>query len=155
MLFEAREGHDGVPPRHPLHRRQQRHQAGTGELRGDLGAIAVLVNTRFRSAEVQDIVGRSRAKALVLAPSFRTIDFAGILAAVDPTALDALLSFNPIPTVGAQNLERGFREWFDPTLLPPFETISKYFHFTVFGAKTSADGITFKTFAPLPPALRN
>lgn len=55
-----------------------------------LGAIAVLVNTRFRSAEVQDIVGRSRAKALILAPAFRAIDFAGILASVDPNALDAL-----------------------------------------------------------------
>lgn len=39
-----------------------------------LGAVAVLVNTRFRSAEVQDIVGRSRAKALILAPRFRAID---------------------------------------------------------------------------------
>ncbi len=55
-----------------------------------LGAVAVLVNTRFRSAEVEDIVGRSRAKALILAPAFRAIDFAGILAAVDPAALEAL-----------------------------------------------------------------
>ena len=55
-----------------------------------LGAIAVLVNTRFRSAEVQDIVGRSRAKALILAPGFRAIDFAGILATVDPAALGDL-----------------------------------------------------------------
>ena len=55
-----------------------------------LGAVAVLVNTRFRSAEVQDIVARSRAKALILAPAFKAIDFAGILAAVDPTTLDAL-----------------------------------------------------------------
>ena len=55
-----------------------------------LGAVAVLVNTRFRSAEVQDIVGRSGAKALILAPGFRAIDFAGILAGVDPAALAAL-----------------------------------------------------------------
>ena len=55
-----------------------------------LGAVAVLVNTRFRSAEVQDIVGRSRAKALVLSPGFRAIDFAGILSGVDPAALTAL-----------------------------------------------------------------
>jgi fatty-acyl-CoA synthase len=55
-----------------------------------LGAVAVLVNTRFRSSEVQDIVGRSQSKALVLAPGFRAIDFAGILAAVDPAALGAL-----------------------------------------------------------------
>ncbi|MBM3531507.1 MAG: AMP-binding protein [Alphaproteobacteria bacterium] len=55
-----------------------------------LGAIAVLVNTRFRSSEVQDIVGRTRAKALILAPRFRAIDFAGILSAVDPSALGHL-----------------------------------------------------------------
>jgi fatty-acyl-CoA synthase len=63
-----------------------------------LGAVAVLVNTRFRSAEVQDIVGRARAKALVLAPRFRAIDFAGILAGVDPAALTGL---RWVVTVGA------------------------------------------------------
>lgn len=55
-----------------------------------LGAIAVAVNTRFRAAEVEDIVGRSRAKALVLWPGFKAIDFLGILGAVDPDALAAL-----------------------------------------------------------------
>jgi fatty-acyl-CoA synthase len=55
-----------------------------------LGAIAVAVNTRFRSSEVQDIVGRSGAKSLVLWPGFRGIDFAAILAAVDARALPAL-----------------------------------------------------------------
>ena len=58
----------------------------------------------------------------------------------DTTALDALLSFNPIPTVGAQNLERGFREWFDPTLLPPFETISKYFQLSF--SSLSSSGVS-------------
>src|SRR5688572_23913010 len=52
-----------------------------------LGAIAVAVNTRFRSAEVGDIVGRSRAKVLVYAPRFRRIDFSGILDGVDKAAL--------------------------------------------------------------------
>jgi len=55
-----------------------------------LGAVAVAVNTRFRSAEVEDIVGRSRAKALVMWPGFKAIDFIGILNEVDPAALDAL-----------------------------------------------------------------
>ena len=55
---------------------------------GRLGAIAVAVNTRFRSAEVGDIVGRSRAKVLVYAPRFRRIDFAGILDGVDKAALE-------------------------------------------------------------------
>ena len=52
-----------------------------------LGAIAVTVNTRFRSTEVADIVGRSGAKVLVFWPDFRHIDFAGILRDVPADAL--------------------------------------------------------------------
>ena len=55
-----------------------------------LGAIAVSVNTRFRSHEVQDIVGRAGCKVLVLWPAFKAIDFRGILAEVDPAALASL-----------------------------------------------------------------
>lgn len=55
-----------------------------------LGAIAVALNTRFRSAEVGDIVGRSGAKLLVLWPGFKGIDFAGILADVPPADLAGL-----------------------------------------------------------------
>jgi len=55
-----------------------------------LGAVAVAVNTRFRAAEVGDILKRSRAGALVLWPGFKQIDFAGILAAVDPADLAAV-----------------------------------------------------------------
>lgn len=33
-----------------------------------LGAIVVAVNTRYRSMEVDDIAGRSRAKMLVFCP---------------------------------------------------------------------------------------
>ncbi len=49
-----------------------------------LGAILVAVNTRFRSAELGDILGRSGAKILVLWPGFKGIDFVGILEAVEP-----------------------------------------------------------------------
>ncbi|HEY5899267.1 MAG TPA: AMP-binding protein [Burkholderiales bacterium] len=55
-----------------------------------LGAIAVSLNTRFRSAEIEDIVSRSGCKALVYWPDFRGIDFRGILSACDPAALDGL-----------------------------------------------------------------
>lgn len=55
-----------------------------------LGAIVVSINTRFRSAEVEDIVGRCECRALVLWPTFRNIDFPGILAGVDRAALSAL-----------------------------------------------------------------
>ncbi|MBM3491391.1 MAG: AMP-binding protein [Alphaproteobacteria bacterium] len=52
-----------------------------------IGAIALAVNTRFRSVEVADIVGRSGARALVLWPGFHGIDFLAVLADVDPAAL--------------------------------------------------------------------
>jgi len=53
-----------------------------------LGAITVAVNTRFRSAEVGDIVGRSGARALVLWPGFKGIDFLGILDGIEASALE-------------------------------------------------------------------
>ena len=52
-----------------------------------LGAITVAVNTRFREAEVGDIVGRSGARALVLWPSFLGIPFLDILASIDRVQL--------------------------------------------------------------------
>lgn len=55
-----------------------------------IGAIAVAVNTRFRSAELGDIVGRSAARVLVLWPGFRDLDFLGILEGVDRGAFDRL-----------------------------------------------------------------
>lgn len=55
-----------------------------------LGAVAVAVNTRYRAAEVGDVLARSRATALILWPGFRGIDFRGILAAVDTAALQTV-----------------------------------------------------------------
>ncbi len=69
-----------------------------------IGAIAVMVNTRYRSAEVADIVGRSGAKALFVSPDFRGIDFPAILADVDPAdmaSLAATVSVFPAGEEGA------------------------------------------------------
>jgi fatty-acyl-CoA synthase len=55
-----------------------------------LGAIAVAVNTRFKSQEIADIVSRSRAKLLCYWPAYRQIDFSGILKGCDASALSAL-----------------------------------------------------------------
>ena len=55
-----------------------------------LGAIAVAVNTRYRSMEVEDIVARSGARMLVLWPGFKEIDFVGILGGLNPQAMASL-----------------------------------------------------------------
>ena len=81
-----------------------------------LGAVAVALNTRFRGAEIGDLLRRSRAKVLALAPQFNDIDFTGILDDVDDGALSALetvivLGDNPPalvrgrPTVSYDDLE--------------------------------------------------
>jgi fatty-acyl-CoA synthase len=57
-----------------------------------LGAIAVSVNTRFRSHELADILHRSRSRVLMFWPGFKGIDFAGVLGACDPHALEHLES---------------------------------------------------------------
>ena len=55
-----------------------------------LGAIAVSINTRFRSAEVGDLLLRSGAVVLVCWPGYKAIDFAGILARCSPQELQHL-----------------------------------------------------------------
>ena len=55
-----------------------------------LGATVVGVNTRFRAKEVEDIVGRTGAKALVFWPGFKDIDFEAILTEIDPALLSHL-----------------------------------------------------------------
>lgn len=66
-----------------------------------LGAIAVAVNTRFRSHELADILQRSRARALLFWPQFKEIDFAGILASCDPGSLDHLRTVVAYDEAGA------------------------------------------------------
>jgi fatty-acyl-CoA synthase len=81
-----------------------------------LGAIAVAVNTRYRSVEVADIVGRSGAKVLVCAPGFRHIDFLAILADIDPAALDELTAIVMVgeePAAASPAIERLRRVSFD------------------------------------------
>lgn len=57
-----------------------------------LRATLVAVNTRYRSAEIEHVLRRSRAATLVMSPSFRQIDFPGILAGVAPDAVPDLRS---------------------------------------------------------------
>ncbi|MCU0787880.1 MAG: hypothetical protein MUC91_06775 [Verrucomicrobia bacterium] len=48
----------------------------------------------------------------------------------------------------------GLTEWFDFSLLPPFDQIAKYFYHTVYGGGGSVEGLTLKIFSPTPPELK-
>ncbi|MBO1112574.1 AMP-binding protein [Bordetella petrii] len=69
-----------------------------------LGATLVAINTRYRSAELEYILARSRARMLVMQPSFRKIDFPAVLAGV---AQDALPDLQAIALVDAGRGEPG------------------------------------------------
>jgi hypothetical protein len=57
------------------------------------------------------------------------------------------------PSVGGDQVET-LRQWADFSLLPSFDTISKYFYFSVYAGIFSPDGFALKVFMPTPPQLR-
>jgi len=50
--------------------------------------------------------------------------------------------------------EASLKDWFDYSLLPPFDEIAKYYNFTVYGGSANVDGLTLKLFLPVPPGLK-
>lgn len=51
-------------------------------------------------------------------------------------------------------LPKELQDWMDFSLLPDYDKVSKYFYFSVYGSRTTSEGISFKTFAPRPPDLK-
>jgi hypothetical protein len=71
-------------------------------------------------------------------------------------------SANPFASLGTLSGAAGMappdedlRAWLDLSLLPEFDKISKYFHFSVSGLSATTGGISYKIFSPTPPGLRN
>lgn len=55
---------------------------------------------------------------------------------------------------GVEMPAESLKAWFDYSLLPPFDAVSKYYHFIVYGGSANVDGMTIKIFAPVPPGLK-
>ena len=70
---------------------------------GRLGAVALATNTRFRRAEISDVLARARAKAVVFWRGFRGIDFEEILRDSLPalTELEAIIAYEEDAPEGA------------------------------------------------------
>jgi hypothetical protein len=47
-----------------------------------------------------------------------------------------------------------FKDWSDFSLLPSYDSVSKYFGMSVYTISANVDGLLFKMFAPVPPGLR-
>jgi len=70
-----------------------------------------------------------------------------------PVSLQDLLGVPLPPSTTVETLE-SILQWFDFTLLPPFDAVSKYFYFSVYAGSFSADGFALKMYMPTPPQLR-
>jgi hypothetical protein len=71
-------------------------------------------------------------------------------------ALDKLLAMSPLAGGKAINAEerKNLTDWLGLSLLPPFEQISKYFHFLVYSLSSSEAGVSWKLYLPAPPRLK-
>jgi hypothetical protein len=72
----------------------------------------------------------------------------------DPGMLDRTLALAPgFPLDGVSEGQR-IQDWIDFSLLPPFEKVSKYFDFSVYGVAVRPEGIQYRMFTPMPAGLR-
>jgi hypothetical protein len=70
----------------------------------------------------------------------------------NPAAFGALFGGAAVPGLArGTGTNAPAAQWINPALLPPFDTIARYFHYTVSAGAAQRDGISFKTFAPHPP----
>jgi hypothetical protein len=61
----------------------------------------------------------------------------------------------PIPESFGIAMPKGsIKEWFDYSLLPPFDAVAKYYSFVIMGGSADAEGLTLKIYSPVPPGLR-
>ncbi|MDB6041435.1 MAG: hypothetical protein JWM99_5276 [Verrucomicrobiales bacterium] len=74
-------------------------------------------------------------------------------AKTDPAMLDRMIA-NPVGPKVPLPEGRGLREWIDVSLLPSFDKIAKYFSFSIMSGDTSAEGLTYRGFAPTPGGVK-
>ena len=107
-----------------------------------IGAITVSINTRYRSSEVGDIVGRSGCWALVLWPSFKDIAFLDILAEVARPVLEQL-EFLITYSEGEQEIQLPGRLLSQRTV--PYTDLARSEMFTSDGATAQNGVVVFTT----------
>ena len=71
------------------------------------------------------------------------------------SATGAVVSLVPLPDLLAEPLVEALNVegLLDLALLPPYERLAHYFHFSVYGLSLGSQGLTLKVFAPTPSGL--
>ena len=78
-----------------------------------------------------------------------------VLKNTPPAPTNSPTAFNPLAgTLPYARPEKSFNNWMDYSLLPDYDKVAKYFHYSVYAGSANVDGITFKFFSPTPPQLK-
>jgi hypothetical protein len=73
-----------------------------------------------------------------------------------PASANSLASLGTLSgAAGIAAPDADLRAWLDFSLLPEFDKIAKYFHFSVSGLSATTEGISYRIFFPTPPGLRS
>jgi hypothetical protein len=122
-----------------------------------------LRNTESAAKPLKDMPGLREASQKVTGPGTSLVGYENQTETLrimveglrkDPdsaTNITALALLSGVP--GFSTPEKSFRDWMDFSLLPSFEKISKYFHFSVGALSATTDGLEYKVFAPAPPQM--
>jgi hypothetical protein len=62
-------------------------------------------------------------------------------------------ALNPLAVTPFASAGVGIRDLMDFSLLPDYDSVSKYFNFTVYAGNTTSEGFDIKVFQPRSPEL--
>jgi len=99
-------------------------------------------------------VGSENSGLLIFQNTKEQTRFRYTLLKNETDTIASLLAMTPLGIrLGLGEDSKLLRQWIDPTLLPDFDKISKYFGITVSELNVEESGIRLKSFSPNPPGL--
>ena len=72
----------------------------------------------------------------------------------ESASIEELLSGSPLGGRLDTEEDKKFKEWFDFSLLPNYDQISKYFGIAVWSGAVNTEGLNFRWFSPKPPTAK-
>jgi hypothetical protein len=120
-----------------------------------------LRNSQNEGKSLRDTAGLGDATQKVAGPGASVFGYSNDAETMRTTLLrfkkifgaDDAGGVNPLALALGANADK-LKDWFDFSLLPDADQLSKYFSFTVYGETATPDGLVFRGFTPVPPQLK-
>lgn len=123
-----------------------------------------LRSTESQGKSLRDTPGLAEAAQKVGGPGSSLLGFENdsqVMRFLVESLRKAPASANPLASLGPLSGAAGMAApdvdlsaWLDFSLLPEYDKIARYFHFTVSGLSATTEGINYRIFSPSPPGLR-